>query len=595
MVDQPIDYTSRDYASLRQSMLNDATTKLPEWTSRSTNDFGVVMIEEFAYVGDILSYYIDRLVNESYLTTATQRSSILNIAATLDYRPDNGRPATTMLTLGVVPGSSVVFIPAGSKFSSASSQPDVVAVVVFETDSDLYIPQDPAVVAYGTVSATQGTTVADESIGTSDGTTAQRFALSTRSVIEGSILLTLDEGSGPSPWNFIEHLIDAGPNDPVFTTSTDAYGITTIEFGDGITGRVPVIGAPIEATYRVGGGTVGNVGVGAINVIVSAPTDVSSALNQTPADGGTDPESNDQIRINAPRALSSLQRAVTLEDYANLSLRVAGVAKAKASGGSYTNITVCIAPTGGGQPSSLLSARVLNYLQDKKMVNAHITITPPVYVPVSVALDIMVADAYSQSAVTNNVRNVLTDLLAFENVDFGDTISVSEIYGVVAQIPGVVHATITNLGRIDEGAIVHDITTTANQIPTVSGGVIAVNPTSGGISSTTGGSTGTGGGSVIPGAPGAPVIDSIACGTSHSFVMALHWAAGANATTYNVVLDFFLGSVYKGSVNGGTFSASSATVAGAFVGADTVHAHIQAVNGPNVTDGPVTSSAYTCG
>lgn len=591
---QPVDYTARDYASMRQAMLDDAATKLPEWTSRSANDYGVVFIEEFAYIGDILSYYIDRLVNESYIGTATARSSLLNLAAMLDYRPDTGRPATVILTIGVLPGSGTVFIPARSQFSSESSQPDVAPVVIFETDADLYITQSLTDVAYGTVTATQGTTVADESLGNSDGTADQRVTLATKSVIEGSVTIVINEGSGPENWSFTEHLIDVGPESPMFTTSTDAFGVTTVVFGDGINGRIPASGAPIVATYRVGGGTIGNVGGGSINVIVSAPPSVTSVLNTSDAVGGTDPETNDQIRVNAPRALSALHRAVTLDDFGNLSLQVTGVAKANATGVSYTNINLYVAPTGGGAPSAVLLARVSNYLANKKMVNASVVVNPPVYVPIAIDADVYVADGYAQSAVTTAARNALTALMDFDNVDFGMRITVSDVYAALAATPGVAYSVVNWLGRFSDPPGVADVVLAANEIPTLQGGVANVGALGGGIPAGSGGSTGSGNG-VIPGAPGAPTIDSIACGTAHAFTLTCHWAAATNATAYNVLLDFYLGGVYKGSLNGGSYSVTNAVINNTFAGADTVHVHVQAVNGENITDGPVTSSAYACG
>ncbi len=55
-----IDYTSREYLSLLASMLDLAAQKLPEWTDRSENDFGRLLLETFAYVGDVILFYQDR-------------------------------------------------------------------------------------------------------------------------------------------------------------------------------------------------------------------------------------------------------------------------------------------------------------------------------------------------------------------------------------------------------------------------------------------------------------------------------------------------------------------------------------------------------
>ena len=591
---QPIAYTARDYASLRQSMLDDALTKLPEWTSRSPNDFGVVLIEEFAYMGDILSYYIDRVAAEAFLATATQRASILHLAEMLDYRPDTGQASTVTLSIGVVPGTGTVAIPKGTQFSSASLQPDVVPVVVFETDEDLFITQDTSVVAFGTVTATQGETVSNEEIGTSTGGADQTFPLVQNPVIEASVVVSVDEGSGPIAWVFVEHLIDYGPDDQVFTTTTDATGRTRVLFGDNVNGQVPANSAVITATYRVGGGTVGNVGPQAINTVVSAPSEVTSVVNPASAEGGTDAETNDQIRRNAPRALSTLHRAVTLADYANLAYNVTGVAKARADGTSYTAITVYVAPTGGGQPSTTLKQRVLEYLSDKKMINAQITAADPVYVPLTVVVDVTVASQFAQSTVNAAVRNAIGESLLFDKVDFGQLVSVSDIYRVVMAVPGVEHATVTELHPTVSGSGAANVQMAVNEIPTIDGGVITVNVISGGFSSAVGGITG-GGDDIIPGAPGAPVIDSISCGVSNQFTMALHWSAGTNATSYRVTLDFWEAGTYVGSRDGGSFTTTNGEITDTFAGADEVRVRVTSVRGSNTTPGAQTIEPYSCG
>ena len=81
------DYTSRDYLSIRQDLFDRASAFVPEWTARNPSDFGVLMVDLMAYVGDILHYYVDRAAAETYLNTATQKSSVLAIANLLDYRP----------------------------------------------------------------------------------------------------------------------------------------------------------------------------------------------------------------------------------------------------------------------------------------------------------------------------------------------------------------------------------------------------------------------------------------------------------------------------------------------------------------------------
>ena len=72
-----IDYVTKDYDGFKQAMLARIPQLLPSWTDRGESDFGVVLLDLFAYVADILSYYQDRIANEAYLATATQRLSAI--------------------------------------------------------------------------------------------------------------------------------------------------------------------------------------------------------------------------------------------------------------------------------------------------------------------------------------------------------------------------------------------------------------------------------------------------------------------------------------------------------------------------------------
>jgi hypothetical protein len=123
-------------------------------------------------------------------------------------------------------------------------------------------------------------------------------------------------------------------------------GITSkfVLFGDGINGRIPASSVAITATYRVGNGADGNV---ASNTIGSQLTNTVSGVsvnNASEASGGSDAESNDSIRYNAPRALRASRRAVSLRDYGYLALNVSGVAKAIADSSAFTNVTLYVAP-----------------------------------------------------------------------------------------------------------------------------------------------------------------------------------------------------------------------------------------------------------
>jgi hypothetical protein len=96
------DYTSRDYFSIKEDLLARAEQVLPEWTSRDSSDFGMLLIDLWAYMGDILHYYVDKAAQESFLETSTQRESILALANILDYIPAGRTPAQSSITLNAL-------------------------------------------------------------------------------------------------------------------------------------------------------------------------------------------------------------------------------------------------------------------------------------------------------------------------------------------------------------------------------------------------------------------------------------------------------------------------------------------------------------
>ncbi len=484
-----IDYTSRDYASLRQSMLDniaDATGSsagsFTDWTAAqdpNPNDFGIALIEAFAYQGDILSYYTDRLALESFLQTATLRSSVLNIAAMLDYQPIDAQPATVDITFTVAPGEGTITIPAGTPVSTPDGQPDVCPVVTFETTATINIQQNPSTTATGTVLAIQGITVTGEDAGTSDGSASQSYALLQGSVLSGSLMVWVDQGQGAQLWAEIDHLIDAGPLDTVYTSSTDSIGQTTITFGDGVTGLIPAPGSIITVTYRTGGGTLGNVGSGTVTDLINNIDGVIPPVLSGTASGGVDAESLDSIRVNAPLALTTLKRCVSLADYGNVALGIKQVAKAQAVGLVYTNVVLYACDYSGALDLGLKQS-IQDYLVDKTPPGAHVTVIPPIISGIEINVNIMVNSRFNQSLVVNNAKQTLYGIYSIPNVTFGQSVYVSDIYAILAQIPGIDSSLVTVLTRNVNPTTDLGVTAVPGELLVIEADQITINP-SGGI------------------------------------------------------------------------------------------------------------------
>jgi Baseplate J-like protein len=462
-----VDYSSRDYTSILADMTTLIPNFSPSWTNRDPADFGMTLLELFAYMGDLLNYYIDRAANEAFITTATQRQSVLELAKMLGYTPTDASAATVTLTFQNSTGSDVT-LPALTQVATSLIANATTAQVVFETDAAVTIPaKSGAINGSVTVTATQGETISNEIIGVSDGTASQTFVLFNKSVISNSIKINV---SGVN-YEQVQYLIDANSYSPVFSTLTNTEGVTYITFGDSVSGRIPPNGAQIYATYRVGGGIIGNVASNNIKYVINVPGGTIPAgvtvANQDisisgdgAATGGAEAETTDSIRINAQLSIRSINRAVSLSDYAYLTVQVAGVSKAIATADVYTSVTLYIAPVGDPgvaadnvTPTTVfnnVATKVLDYLIDKAPANTTITFQPPKYVGVKLEVALTVAPQYRQSAVTNAVKSALTNLFAYDNVVFNDSIYISDVYNAINSVEGIANQRIIKMVRTDE-------------------------------------------------------------------------------------------------------------------------------------------------
>jgi hypothetical protein len=474
-----VDYTSKDYYVLRDELIARVQDRIPEWTASDPSDFGVALIEAFAYMGDLISYYIDRNANESLITTATQRDSIINIAQTYGYIPAGYRQAFTLLTFSNT-SAEAVSIPAGTVISGDVVSGDVVNTIYFTTESAITIdPQVAETPGTEDVSALEGryvTIVSDnantygELIGTSTGLPNMSFELGEVPSVDGTTELYVQDGDIYSKWTQVQHLLDNGPTDLVYQVNTDANNNVYITFGDGVSGVIPTIHSEIRANYMVGGGLIGNVPSDTLVDIVYVPgltTNETTALqsiitvtNASSAIGGSDPETTNQIRVSAPASLRAANRAVTLQDYADLSLSVSGVGKANASAEVWTSVTVYLAPSRSSVDSDLapglndvgdptleydrLKADVENYLLDKVLLGTTVTIQPPTYVDLIITLQYAKLDQYTTAEVELGLKQALLTSFGYNGMDFQDTIYPQDIEFALNQVPGVKTVRVTD-------------------------------------------------------------------------------------------------------------------------------------------------------
>ena len=275
-------YTAKDYESLRRELVARIPQLTERWTDFNPTDPGMVLLELFCGVADMLFFYLDAQTAEAFLPTARQRQNLLNLCKLIGYRLDGPVAATTELRFSLPAALEAdIAIPARAvcraRLSDGSS-------IDFETLAAAILPR-------GAVSASaparQGKRKSETF--TARDVRGQRIRLASKGIAQGSVEVT---ASGEA-WTEVPHFLESPPDARHYLLETDAQDVTTLRFGDGVNGVVPAAGAAVVAGYLETLGAAGNLGTNTVRELAT-PVYLDGILlqvrvtNPVAATGGAD-------------------------------------------------------------------------------------------------------------------------------------------------------------------------------------------------------------------------------------------------------------------------------------------------------------------
>jgi hypothetical protein len=116
-------YRIGTYASFRESMLNAIPTDvtLAGLSTREDDDFAITVLDLWAAVADVLTFYQERYANEAFLRTATRRESVRRLADLIGYQLAPGAAALTWLAFSLESGQALA-LPAGLRVQTVPGQ-----------------------------------------------------------------------------------------------------------------------------------------------------------------------------------------------------------------------------------------------------------------------------------------------------------------------------------------------------------------------------------------------------------------------------------------------------------------------------------------
>ena len=547
--ERDIKYINRDFSNFREQLVEFAKNYFPDtYNDFSTTSPGMMFIEMASYVGDVLSFYQDTQLQETFLQHAKDPANLYNLAYMMGYRPKstnvseveievsqrvnatapnylpnwnqalvvqpntrlrattfgdpkfiindkidfafssslnptevriesiaNGYPAEYRLTKKVkaISGelkTSTKVIGASEKFLTLSIEDTNIVGVLDITDSDGNDWYEVPFLGQDTIYDTQSNTATDKN--QVPGLlrlkkVPRRFV--TRLTSQGNLQIQFGAGintSASDDETFLPDPSNVGMGTNQGISRLD-YAFDPSNFLFSKSYGIAPSNTTLTVRYIVGGGVESNVPANTINLVeqvtIAAPDQSKSNTlvfnNTTPATGGRDGDTVDELRQNSLRAYSEQNRAVTLQDYAIRSLSLpplyGSVSKVYVTQDQATNANV----VGGAYDSNplALSLYVLAYNSEKQVVTATanlkenlktylsqymlltdaVNIKDAFIVNIGLKYEIITLPNYVSRDVLLACNTVLIDYFNISKWSINQPINISSIYTILDRVKGV--------------------------------------------------------------------------------------------------------------------------------------------------------------
>ncbi len=428
-----VGYLTRSYEQVKASLLSRLVTSNPEVTDHSESNILVIVISMFAGVTEMLNYYIDNMAREAFISTARRFVSMVKLVKLLDYRIKAAYPSTVDLLFTpntALTGPGIIY--AGTIVKTSNN-------IQFLTVENLNLASGAT---SGIVGARQVTKLLAQLLGVTDGTANQAISLGT-SYVDGSSDLQVDGVS----YTRVNTLGLSGPTDKVYIVEIDVDGIAYVVFGDNTNGIIPTSGKNVTANYETTLAT--NVDAAAINTVTTTPTlpgVTSVTVTNLLASSGASPyEDMESIRIHAPLSIRTLDRAVTEQDYIDITKLAPGVGKAAIDFDCGKDIDIYICPVGGGIAQSPLLNSVQIFLDQRKMITTFPNVQAAGETSLIIGMDVTLkfrADAINGLA---DVKAALVEYGSFDKQNINRKTRLSDIIALVDNLEKVDFLEVTDL------------------------------------------------------------------------------------------------------------------------------------------------------
>lgn len=318
-----LNYTNQDFWSMKSRLVSYIKEKFgTEFNDFVESSLGIMLIENWAFIADTLSFKTDQIANEVFIDTVTELEDALRLARLVGYDPQPPIAGKSLWSARVQNTYNVDLEIAAPFPVDIVNNNVTTTIELFPSDSlNRPIYDENIYITAGTlinsnIVGIEGRTYSD--VYNAVGGTDQAYLLSYNPVLLDSIRVSVDGVK----WDQVKFFTESAPRREYRIEYNSDYSVYII-FGNNRAGYIPPTGSTIQAVYRVGGGPSGNIVSNFVNTqtLVPIPGEIFSSVvnltNYTKGEFGYAGDTIEDIRYKLPIYNQSQNRCVSGSDYKN--------------------------------------------------------------------------------------------------------------------------------------------------------------------------------------------------------------------------------------------------------------------------------------
>ena len=381
-----LNITELDFDTIKTN-LKDYFASQSEFTDHDFNGSAIsVMLDVLAYNTHYNAYYMNMLASEAFLDSAQLRNSVVAKAGMLGYTPRSSIGSKANVAITVTPNDSPATITI-DKHTQFSSSVNGTSYVFCTSNSHTIVPSgSPITYTASGVELTQGIPSTFRYTANTSNT-EQKFVLPNANTDTDSLTVTIQESTidtNTAVYTKATDITTINSTSNVYFLSEDTSGQFRVDFGDGVLGRKPVTGnIVLLAALVTEGADVNGANTFSAAGSIGGYNEISVATSNA-AVGGTDRETIDQIKFNAPKNYEAQNRAVTTDDYKSIIERdVSGLDSVSVWGGQDNDVPQYGKVFISAKPAGATSLSIAQIAAIKSAVSSYnvLAITPEVVDP----------------------------------------------------------------------------------------------------------------------------------------------------------------------------------------------------------------------